>query len=120
MEIKITKKVDLRNGRTIYYDNFQEKLVYGKIYNDEKTRFKPFRFVINYDNNDIYDYFRDDEKDEEDFKITQKMRKEAEDVIIDSYISHLKSYDDCKSFYEICGETIKNYNEKIKNRYGFI
>ena len=56
MEIKITKTEKLQEINNSMVHNFYY-LIHGRIYNDEKTRYKKFKFVLFFDAFDIQEYF---------------------------------------------------------------
>lgn len=102
-EVKITKTNKLLEVNNDMVHNFYY-LVYGRIINESKTKYKKFRFVLFYDVFDLQEYW-------EDVVITKDMEKEYRDVLIFNMVSTIKSYDDTKDFYELCNNTIKNYNK---------
>lgn len=82
-------------------------LYYGKIYNEEKTKYKKFKYVFWFDIFDVMDFF------EKDY-ITQNDVREYAYNLENSYLMNIKSYNDekgLKEFYNYCNETIKNYND---------
>lgn len=101
-EVKITKTSKLLEVNNDMVHNFYY-LVHGRIINENKTKYKKFRFVLFYDIFDLQEYSEND-------KITKEMEKEYRDVLIFNMLSTIKSYDDTKDFYELCNDTIKNYN----------
>ena len=42
------------------------------------------------------------------------MEKEYRDVLIFNMVNTIKSYDDTKDFYELCNNTIKDYNKIVQ------
>ena len=106
MEIKITKTKKLLEVNNDMAHNFYY-IVYGKIINDDKTKYKKFKFVAWYDVFDLQEYY------ENENKITKQMEKAYRDDLICSYTDYIKSYDDTKAFYELCKDTINNYNKII-------
>ena len=99
---KINKLYEVNNDmvHNFYY------LVHGRIINENKTKYKKFRFVLFYDVFDLQEYWEND-------KITKDMEKEYRDVLIFNMVSTIKSYDDTKDFYELCNDTIKDYNRIV-------
>ena len=84
-------------------------LQYGKIYNKEKTKYRPFKYVIFFDNYDLQEYF-------EDTKITNKNIKYYANEFTPSELYQIKEYDDLehlKEFFSYCKETIKDYNNIV-------
>lgn len=106
MEIKITKTQKLLEVNNDMVHNFYY-LVNGRIINDNKTKYKKFKFVLFYDIFDLQDYY------ETENKITKQMEKEFRDDLIFGYTQYIKSYDDTKDFYNLCNDTIINYNNII-------
>lgn len=102
-EVKITKTNKLLEVNNDMVHNFYY-LVYGRIINESKTKYKKFRFVLFYDIFDLQEYW-------DDVVITKDMEKEYRDALIFNMVSTIKSYDDTKDFYELCNNTIKNYNK---------
>ena len=86
-------------------------LIHGRIYNEDKTRMRKFKYVEWFDIFDLQEYF---EKD----LITKNDIKQYVDSLIDnmgcSYIGDIKDYNDTQGlqeFYNYCNETIENYNK---------
>lgn len=112
VDYKITKvhklyEVNNEKCHNYYY------LIYGKIYNENKTRYRKFKFVEWFDIFDMQEYY------EKDF-ITNTEIKAYVNNLIDSigcsYIDDIKNYNDekgLKEFYNYCNDTIKNYNNII-------
>lgn len=106
-EVKITKTSKLLEVNNDMVHNFYY-LVNGRIINESKTKYKKFRFVLFYDVFDLQEYFEND--DNENVVITKDMEKQYRDDLIFNMVDTIKSYDDTKDFYELCNDTIKNYN----------
>lgn len=102
-DIKITKTSKLLEVNNDMVHNFYY-LVHGRIINENKTKYKKFRFVLFYDIFELQEYFETDDK------ITKDMEKEYRDYLIFNMVDTINSYDDTKYFYELCNDTIKNYN----------
>lgn len=94
---------EVNNDKTHNYYYY----VRGRIINDDKTKYKKFGFVVWFDVFDLQDYY--EEKD----VFTKKDILGYLDVIIWSTVSMVKSYDDCKNFYEFCKNSIDQYNAII-------
>ena len=107
--IKITKRECLEN-----YNNemcsFREYLVHGKIYNADNTRYRKFRFIINYEPNDICDFFEID-------RYTKQHEKDYQDELIFSITNYINDYNDTTAFYSVCNDTINEHNERNRRRY---
>ena len=104
-EVKITKTSKLLEVNNDMVHNFYY-LVHGRIINKDRTKYKKFRFVLFYDIFDLQEYWEND-------KITKNMEKEYRDVLIFNMVSTIKSYDDTTDFYELCNNTIKDYNKIV-------
>ena len=103
MDIRITKKEKLQEINNDMVHNFYY-LIYGRIYNDDKTYYKKFKFVLFFDAFDVQEYF------EQDF-YTKDNIKNYVDALIDGYTSLIPDYTKTQYFYEICNDTIKRYNK---------
>lgn len=102
---KLRKALEVNNSMCHNYYYVQ----YGRIYNAEKTSFRRFKFVFWFDIDDICDYF------EKDSVTKQEIIEYANEIgwsYCESYQHLIKSYDDCKAFYDWCNETINDYNGK--------
>lgn len=108
MEIKITKKrvIDECTGSS-YSDAYKTYLVHGKILNDEKTRYRAFRFVFKVWKEDLFEY------DEYPEQMSIKRQNEIRDELMSYVFDLIKSYDDCKAFYDYCRESIDDYNKRL-------
>lgn len=106
MNIKITKRETLY---TQYNDMVSNEywLIHGKVYNQDKTLSRKFKLVVMFDLLDVMEFF---EKD----TISKKDKIEYVDIILESYTSYINSFDDMKEFYNVCNETITNFNNFIK------
>lgn len=86
-------------------------IYYGRIYNEDKTKYRKFKYVEWFDVFDVQEAF-----DKADY-ITQEEIKEYAYALADNcYLTSIKDYNDTKhlkEFYEYCNETIKNYNSII-------
>ena len=86
-------------------------IYYGRIYNENRTRYRKFKFIEWFDIFDVEEYF------EKDY-ITNKDIKEYANVLTDnSYLTSIHDYNDkenLKKFYDYCNDTIRNYNSIIK------
>lgn len=81
-------------------------IYYGKIYNENRTKFRRFKYVEWFDIFDVQEFFDTDWITENDVK---EYAKNIENV----YLSNIKDYDDVKGlkeFYNYCSDTIINYN----------
>lgn len=112
VNFEITKKQKLLEINNDMCHNYYY-LIYGRIYNENKTRYRKFKFVEWFDIFDMQEYY------EKDF-ITNTEIKAYVNNLIDSigcsYIDDIKNYNDekgLKEFYNYCNDTIKNYNNII-------
>lgn len=80
---------------------------YGRIYNSDKTRYRKFKFVLWFDIFDVVEYF---DKDIVSKKEITEFANELAWNICETYKGNIKSYNDCKAFYDWCNETIDDYN----------
>ena len=91
---KITKKILLKEINNEMCHNYYY-LVYGKIYNHDNTRYKPFKLVVFFDAFDVQEYY------EKDYFTKDDIVNYLNDCI-GSYIDYIKNYDDLTTFYFIC------------------
>lgn len=112
VDYKITKvhklyEVNNEKCHNYYY------LIYGRIYNKEKTKYRKFKFVVWFDIFDLQEYF------EKDIIYKEDIKNYVDDLIFStvySYLHNMKNYDNekgLKEFYNYCNETIINYNNII-------
>ena len=109
VDFEITRKTKLLEVNNDMAHNYYY-LIQGKIYNNEKNKYRRFKYVEFFDIFDLQEYF---EKD----IITAKDIKEYLEQIENSYLSNIKNFNDkkhLKKFYEYCNETINNYNSIVK------
>lgn len=105
VDFEITKTKKLLETNNEMAHNYYY-LIYGRIYNEEKTRMRKFKYVEWFDIFDLQEYFEKDIITKEDIK------NYLNDLEI-GYLTNLKGYDDIeglKEFYDFCNETIENYN----------
>ena len=101
VNFEITKKQKLLEVNNDMCHNYYY-LIYGRIYNENKTRYRKFKFVEWFDIFDMQEYY------EKDF-ITNTEIKAYVNNLIDSigcsYIDDIKNYNDekgLKEFYNYC------------------
>ena len=85
-------------------------LIYGRIYNESKTRYRKFKYVEFFDIFDLQEYF------EKDFITKEDIANYLNDIE-NVYLMNIKDYNDQKTineFYAYCNETIENYNKTIR------
>lgn len=103
---KINKIYEVNNDmvHNYYY------IYYGKIYNEDKTRYRRFKYIEWFDVFDVAEFL------EQDY-VTNYDVKEYANYLENSYLLNIKDYNDkngLREFYNYCNETIKNYNNIIK------
>jgi hypothetical protein len=103
MNIEVTKRVKIREVKNCMCHNYYY-LIHGKIYNDNKTRYRRFKFIIWFDVFDLQEFYEKDRISKKEILIYVNESSAC-------YIDLIKSYDDCFDFYEMCNESIKNYNK---------
>lgn len=112
VNFEITKKQKLLEVNNDMCHNYYY-LIYGRIYNENKTRYRKFKFVEWFDIFDMQEYY------EKDFIYKEDIKNYVDDLIFGAscaYTNNIKSFDDekgLKEFYNYCNETIKNYNNII-------
>ena len=120
MEIKITKRTKLLEINNDMCHNFYY-LVNGRFYNENKTAYRRFKFVIWFDIFDVDEYFNYIDTDDGcqwiERLITNDMIVEYLNELIWSSVSMVSDYDNEKElryFYNWCNDTIINYNQISK------
>jgi hypothetical protein len=106
IDFKITKRTKILEVNCDKCHNYYY-LIQGRLYNDEKTKYKKFGFVLWFDIFDLQEYY------EKEIIYKSDILNYVYDL---EYIplEQIKSYSDEKSmkeFYNYCNETIKNYNK---------
>lgn len=107
VDFKITKKQKILEVNNDKAHNFYF-LVYGHIYNENKTRYRKFKYVEWFDIFDLQEYFDKDYITEDDIK------QYVNDLVENTHITDIKDYNDTeglKKFYDYCNQTIRNYND---------
>lgn len=105
VDFEITKKQKLLEVNNEMCHNYYY-LIYGRMYNENKTKMRKFRYVVWFDIFDLQEYFEKDIITKNDIKIF------LNDLEI-GYLMNIKDYYDTKGlkdFYEYCNETINDYN----------
>ena len=101
---KLDKVFEVNNDMCHNYYYLQ----YGRIYNEDKTQFRRFKFVFWFDIFDVMEYFEKDAVSKADIA---EYAGEIAWSTYESYDGLIKSYDDCQAFCDWCNETIENYNK---------
>jgi hypothetical protein len=109
IDFEITKKqkiLEINNNMTHNY----YFLIHGRLYNEDKTKYKKFKYIEWFDVFDLQEYFEKDYITKENIKIYVNNLIDNMGV---SYIQDIKNYNDTKNikeFYKYCNETIINFN----------
>lgn len=105
---KINKILEVNNdmAHNYYY------IYYGRIYNENKTIYKKFKYIEWFDIFDLQEYY------EKDY-ITKEDIKNYANTLENGFLLSIKDYNDTehlKEFYNYCNDTIKNYNKIVSYR----
>lgn len=106
---KVEKKYEQNNDMV---HNFYF-LIHGRIYNENKTRMRKFKYVEWFDVFDVMEFFETD-------YYNDKLVREYVGNLENGYLMSIKDYNDekgLKEFYDYCKETIKNYNDIVSHNY---
>lgn len=101
MEItKISRLLEVNNDmvHNYYY------LVNGRLYNEKRTMYKRFKFVIWFDAFDVQEYF------DREFFTKEDIREYAKDYAYNFIDSNYSGYDSFENFIKECNKTIDEYN----------
>lgn len=107
VDFEITKRQKIREVNNSMCHNYYF-LVYGRIYNEGRTRMRKFKYVEWFDIFDVQEFFEDKEW------ITQEGVREYLNNLEVPYLYNIKDYNDekgLKEFYNYCNETINEYNK---------
>lgn len=110
VDFEITKKQKILEINNDMCHNYYF-LIYGRIYNESKTKYKKFKYVEWFDIFDVQEFFDDKEY------ITKNDIIDYLNNLENSYLLNIKNYNDIenlKEFYNYCNETIKKYNDIAK------
>lgn len=104
MEVKITKRKLWHEFNCDKCHNYYFAY-WGRIYNDENTKYKRFSFIVFFDIFELQEYlnYRNE--------ITEEDKWEYAELLADGFIDTIISYDNCTYFYELCKQSIENYNK---------
>lgn len=101
---KLEKLLEVNNSMCHNYYYLQ----HGRIYNEDKTKFRRFKFVFWTDIDSICEYY------EKDFVTNDEIKRYIDECSWltgeDAACHLIKSFDDCQMFYDWCNDTIKKYN----------
>jgi hypothetical protein len=109
IDFKITKKTKILEVNNSACHNYYY-LIQGRLFNDQKTKYKKFAYVLMFDIFDLQEYFEKETISKTDIK---QYINELENI----YLLNIKNYDDkegIQDFFNYCNETIKKYNKLIK------
>lgn len=104
MEIKITRRQFLKAIGNEWCDHINFWLIHGRIYSDDGTRYRKFKFVAEVN-------FSCDGWDEENDRAYTE--SEILEDIIFSYVDTIHGYDDCKDFFDLCNASIDRWNDGV-------
>ena len=110
VDFEITKKKKILEINNDMCHNYYF-LIYGRIYNESKTKYRKFKYVEWFDIFDVQEFFDDKEY------ITKNDIIDYLNNLENSYLLNIKDYNDIKNlkeFYNYCNKTIDNYNKIIK------
>ena len=106
MEIKITKRTKLLEINNDMCHNFYY-VQYGRIYNENDTLYRQFKFVVWFDIFDVMEYFEKEIVTKRE--ITEYMNEIGWNTC-ETHKNLIKSFDDCGAFFDWCNKTIADYN----------
>lgn len=107
---KITKIKSLKEVNNDMVDNYY-CLVYGRLYNNEHTMYRKFKFVLFVDMFNVQEYFEKDVISKKDIK--DYLDIYALSTCLSYELDENGTYydkDKLKEFYDFCNKTIDNYN----------
>lgn len=84
-------------------------LICGRLINDENSKFRPFKFVLYFDTNDVGEHANKLPK-----YVDKKDISNYIDYITSEFFGMINSYDDCTKFFNICKRTIDDYELNVK------
>lgn len=91
-------------------------IYYGRLYNDDHTRYRSFKYILCFDIFDLQEYYDEDIITKEQIKDFARALTESIDMTyLDGNIFNNKTR--LKEFYDFCGTSIDDYNKIIKGGY---
>jgi hypothetical protein len=109
VDYKITKVNKLLEVNNDMVHNFYF-IIYGKMFNEEKTKYRRFKYIEWFDVFDVMEYFETD-------YYNDKLVREYLGCLENNYLMSIRDFNDkerLKEFYDYCNETIKDYNGVAK------
>ena len=106
VDFKITKSQMILETNNDMAHNYYF-LIHGRIYNEDKTKYRRFKYVEWFDIFDVMEFF---EKEYITIQDVKAFLSNIENV----YLYNIKDFDDKESlseFYSYCNETIRNFNK---------
>lgn len=109
MEIKITKRTLVYHPNNDMVCNWYY-LVQGRIINDQKTRFRKFKFIVMFDADDLWEWNNKETISQAD------LREYTDELAYAQFTCYIANYDDVSEFYKLCSESIERYNKLIDSQ----
>lgn len=112
--IEITKSKLLDDGFNSMEGHYWYYLYYFRIYNEDKSKYVRYAFVVNFDGEDFAEFNYDDEREVcYDYK-----PKDYADELASSFIYAYKfSYENHDEFFDACKDSIEKYNRRVSADY---
>ena len=104
VDYKITKTKLLKEVNNDMAHNYYF-LIYGRMYNENHTKYRKFKYVEWCDIFDVMEFF------EKDFANIADV-KEYIGQLVNGYIEMIENFDDVKNiskFYDVCNETLMDF-----------
>lgn len=113
--IEITKSKLLDDGFNSIEGRYWYYLYYFRIYNEDKSKYVRYAFVVNFDGEDFAEFNYDDERE---ICYNYKPKDYADELaysFIDSYYN--STYENHDELFEDCKATIEKYNRRVAPDY---
>lgn len=101
VDYKITKCYMIKEVNNCMCHNFYY-VYYGRIYNEDKTKYRKFKFVIWADIFDIMEFYEQDGVTRQEIKDYFKYGLDIDYMF--TTIKHFNDVDGLKEFYKVCNE----------------
>lgn len=111
IDFEITKKQKILEVNNEMCHNYYY-LIYGRLYNENRTKYKKFKYVLWFDIWDLLEYY------EKDFVTNEEIKRYIEEIE-NPYLTYIENFGDIekiKDFYKFCNDTINDYNNLISKR----